>query len=168
MCLLLRPRAHPVPHVPIYQLLPYIATRFGVQGETVATVMLDNYFGSVCGAITNKGIMRPPAISMRTIKQLLDASPLAGLRPEDVSELLLNMHQDRVPLLDQREMKQGPAGFAVNVMGILEDIRLQRVKQVVATKFGGNAARMYQILVDEKMLEEKQVSLVLLYVCMCV
>jgi hypothetical protein len=51
------------------------------------------------------------------------------------------------------------------VTGIIDDTRLSHAKSVVKERFGSDAKRIFQILLDRKMLEEKQVRHVLGFMC---
>jgi hypothetical protein len=50
-----------------------------------------------------------------------------------------------------------------DVVGILDDTRLRHAKSVVRARFGVEAARVFHILLERKLLEEKQVCARQLY-----
>lgn len=127
---------------------------FVLRQVALVVLMMDAY------AARGWNIMKPRAMSIGMIMTLLPNSPLEGLSLIALTELLLELHHDSlaVPLLLQREMQAGPAGYAVNVAGIIDDTRLCCAKSVVRERFGIEAARVFQILLERKMLEEKQIQ----------
>ena len=55
--------------------------------------------------------------------------------------------------------------YFLDTVGILSDIRLRHIKLIIKEKFGQEAARIFQVLLDKQKMEEKQVlsSFLILY-----
>ena len=51
--------------------------------------------------------------------------------------------------------------------GIIDDLRAQQCKSVVRARFGNEAARIFQILLEKRLLEEKQVRFGARFVLIC-
>lgn len=135
--------------------------------KSILADYIEHRQGPLCGQLSlvlmqlynPKNMMRPPVMSLGKILQLLENTSLYAYKnSEQLKEVLIDMLHDNVALIVSKEMNAGLSGYAINTQGILEEIRLRHAKVIIKSKLGVEACRIFQILLEKKRLEEKQIQ----------
>ncbi|MES1913185.1 MAG: hypothetical protein MHM6MM_005400 [Cercozoa sp. M6MM] len=84
--------------------------------------------------------------------------PNAKITRDQITEYLMELLEDNVPAVAIAEDSSGLARWRVDADGVVAQLRLMRCQEVYRRKYGREGARLFRVLLDKRMLEQKQLQ----------
>ena len=100
----------------------------------------------------------PPLPEAEIVAAVAEANDSLRLPSERVPAVLLRLAADTSELITCAGEGHGGPAYCVNMKRIIDLIRMKEVEAVVKERWGGQACRIFRLLLVKRQLEQKQIA----------